>query len=704
MTRARARSERPTAGVTIRAGALRVGERELPLLSGALHYYRLDPACWEPAIASVKAMGFPIVESYVPWGVHELAPGRFDFGQRDPRRDLARFVALCDAQEMLVFLRPGPHINAEMTYFGLPERISHDKGCQARSPRQNPVVLFFPPRMFPVPSYASERFHEETARWYEAVGDVIAPHLYPAGPVVLLQVDNEAAYYFRNGPYCQDYHPDALALFRQHAERRAAARGQDAEELARAYGIAPGSDEELAPPAAFEATAVEELARPMDWASFQEALLVHALDRMRGAMTRAGLAGVPVVHNVALGDMGLPLSPPALAETVDLLGFDYYHSAREHETVKRRTLYLAGTFALPYAPELGAGAPPWFTPLSHDDSQLTAMTALAFGLRGFNLYMAVDRDRWYGAPVDARGEAREEAERWRALVEALVRTGFHRLRRPAQVALVLPREYARLSRATHLLGPVSPSTVEAMGGAPVDGCRQDTLGLRQPIQLAWWDALRHAAGALDAAGIPYVYVDADAPPARLEGMRVVLSPTYELADPARWALLRDAAEAGAVVGYGPHLPDRDEVGRPATFEASEAMRRVSLESRADAEALVAELAAELGLEAPFPVTPSPLQTAAHHDERGPRVLFVINPTGDKQRAEVTLPEAMSARDALSGEALPCEDRALRLPIGPHTARMIELSRAPADPRETAPAPRPRARRKKKRKKTKEEEQ
>ena len=44
---------------------------------------------------------------------------------------------------------------------------------------------------------------------------MLEPLLYPAGPIVMLQVDNEGALYFRDGPYDQDYHPDAIALFRE---------------------------------------------------------------------------------------------------------------------------------------------------------------------------------------------------------------------------------------------------------------------------------------------------------------------------------------------------------------------------------------------------------------------------------------------------------------------------------------------------------
>ena len=76
------------------------------------------------------------------------------------------------------------------------------------------------PFAFPVPSYASESFHDETARYFQLLGPALRPLLYPDGPIVLLQIDNEGALYFRDGAYDQDYHPDAVALYRSFLRRK----------------------------------------------------------------------------------------------------------------------------------------------------------------------------------------------------------------------------------------------------------------------------------------------------------------------------------------------------------------------------------------------------------------------------------------------------------------------------------------------------
>jgi beta-galactosidase len=693
--RASARATRPSAPSRTRLGrthlharALRVGDREVPLYSGAVHYWRLERDAWRRALSELARLGVPMVDTYVPWGVHELGPGEFDFGRRDPRKDLGAFLDLAREVGLLVLLRPGPHVNAELTWFGLPERICYDPHCQARSPSGNPVILPFPPVMFPVPSYASARFHQEVGAWYDAVAEVVRPRLYPDGPVALLQIDNEAAYYFRDGAYDQDYHPDALASWRTFLAKR---YGTVAE-LARAHGLpeVPASFDEAPAPTRFDGRAPGDLVRHLDWAEHKERMVCDALARMRARMERAGLSGVPVIHNLPLGDGGLPVSVPTLEGTVDLVGFDYYHGRREHRTIRRRTLYLAGTTDFPYAPELGVGAPPWFTPLAHDDSLYCALVALAYGLRGFNLYMAVDRDRWYGAPIDASGTPRAEAEVWRTLVRRLAEVGFHRLQRRAEVALVVPREYQRLSRATSLLGTLSPSILEAIGGTPVDACREDDLGFAGPVQVLWWRMLARFADALVAAGIPYVYVDSESLETRLEGRRVAISPSYEYASEARWRALCHFARQGGTVVYGPTIPGLDERMRRHPFEVPRRGRRVLVDTPEDAVRIVAELSAQLDLAYPFRARPAPVETTVHEGPQGePRVLFVINPGDRPVEALVALPGAMRFVDALSGAAFSGET-SLSVPLAARSARMLVVEGADATPTRVARVPRPSA--------------
>jgi len=168
------------------------GRRSLPFYAGAMHYWRVPRARWPLCLRALHGAGFTIVETYVPWRVHQPeagAPAKLD--------DLAAFLDAAKAEGLAVVLRPGPHVNAELTSFGIPDWVLGEPACQARTSRDTPAWLPVPPRAFPIPSYASSAFRAHVRRWYEAVAAVVAPYL--GDPVVAIGVDNEAQMFFRAG-------------------------------------------------------------------------------------------------------------------------------------------------------------------------------------------------------------------------------------------------------------------------------------------------------------------------------------------------------------------------------------------------------------------------------------------------------------------------------------------------------------------------
>ena len=446
-----ARAAAPEAArVVLSPHGLDLGNGEvLPLWAGAMHYWRHPPSEWRAGLEAMRAMGLRLVDTYVPWGVHEIGPGEFDFGERDPSpRRRAGSSSWRTSSASAACSGPGRTSTRSSRTSASPSAIVWDEACQARTPGGNPVILPIVPVAFPVPSYASDAFLDETARWFRAVGERASHLRWPDGPIVLVQVDNEGALYFRDGPYDQDYHPDAIQAFRaflraKYRQRVAALRAawvDDALEFA-----------DVEPPKRFDAHEMRQLARHVDWTEFHEQLLSTAMERMAASIAKAGLGGVPTTHNLPLGESATPLNPARMT-AIDLVGLDYYHRATptEHWTILRRTTELAsrceGRARPAFGAEVGAGFPPFFAPLDEHDSMYALMCALAYGLRGFNLYMAVERDRWIGAPIDPHGHARPMAALYTRLLAALDRTQFHTLRRRAPVRLVVPRALRRLAR------------------------------------------------------------------------------------------------------------------------------------------------------------------------------------------------------------------------------------------------------------------
>jgi beta-galactosidase len=631
----------------------------LPLWAGAMHYWRHAPEQWGPCLDAMKAMGLRVVDTYIPWGVHETAQGTFDFGESFARLDVAKFMRLCAERGLYVVARPGPHINAELTWFGLPERVVWDHECQARTPRDNPVILPIVPTAFPVPSYASDAFHDEAVLWFEAVGRVLAPLQYPHGPIVMWQIDNEGALYFRDGPYDQDYHPDAIRLFRSFLREKYSS----AKVLRDGWNEPNVTFATATPPHRFDAKTADELPRHMDWMEFHEHLLAQAMARFAKALENAGCAAVPTMHNLPLGEAATALNPGRIAQVVDLVGLDYYHPAnpKHHMTILRRTGELAarseGVRAPAYGAEVGAGFPPFFAPLDEKDSLYTLVTALAYGLRGFNLYMAVDRDRWVGAPIDEHGLPRRLADEYHALVEVLDRVKFNTLRRRTPVRLVVPRALRRLSRATHAFGPVTPAFFNITGAGPLESCLEDDLGLGRAsggeggeekafapaAPIAGESFVRAFERALVARGVPFAYAGGEALAASIEGAAWIVCTTTGGLKRDVLDTLRDAQARGAAVTIGPSVPRRD--GSMRLLDRPHDVRGLEVEPLDDparADALVARFVEALDLPT-FPCDPPAVYVTVHEDEKGvPRVAFVMNPEPEEVLATVGLGKRVRA--------------------------------------------------------------
>ena len=673
--RARSRSE---AKVELAPEGLRIGGDIVPLHVAAVHYWRLETDVWRPALDAVKSLGFRVVDIYVPWGVHETAPGTFDFGRQDPRLDVVRFVNLASELDLFIIARPGPHINAELTGFGLPERVIWDAACQARSPNGKPVILPVPPLAFPVPSYASETFHSEVARWFAAVGAELGPLVHPHGPIVLVQVDNEGALYFRDGVYDQDWHPDALRKYRRFLQNRY----ERVATLRAAYRDDVVTFAKAEPPKCFDAKTAEELVPHLDWAQFQEQMLAESFALMREHLEAAGLGGVPTSHNLPLSEGATPLDPERVGRAVDLLGLDYYHGASlpQRAEIARRTSELAERSRArghpAFACELGAGFPPFFPPLTERDNSFTVLAALAYGLSGFNAYMAVERDRWVGAPIDARGRIRASAESWRRLLLALERTRLGELQRQTAVHIVVPRSFRRFARVSHAFGPLSAALFQILGGGAQEAAFEDDLGLGAPVLIETERFVRQLERALEREHIPFAIVGGDLFEHSLQTARWVVVASTGALEPGLQKAMERGWRRGAALSVGPYPPERDGRFRPMNNrlilpEGGPVPALLGIGADALAAA-VAHAARELALPR-VRVEPSDVFATLRSDERGHRkVAFVLNPTEWAHECSLFVDGAKSAIDALDGTRFDARDGSIALPVAGRTVRMLEL--------------------------------
>ena len=631
-------------------------ERRIALWAGAMHYWRVDPARWARCLHQLHDLGLTLVETCVPWRVHEPAPGQRAW---DRGRDLARFLEAAHAAGLGVVLRPGPHVGAGLSGGGMPDHVLGDPACQARTARGTPVWLPMPPRAWPVPSYASAAFLARVHAWYAVVAEVARPYLAPDGPVVAIGVDSEAHMFSRLGAYDHDYHPEAVAAWR-------AASGLDGE-----------------PPRGW---LPDDAARCISWVRFKDQYVAHALGAFARSLDDVGLGRVARFHNLPSGHHGLYDLRGIQRAIAGPVGIDAYTPRARFPELRRRALAAVGNAApIPIAFEVGVGSTPWFPPLdAGDDPQRERdqlLGLLAAGIRGFNLVMAVERDRHHGAAIDGSGALAPHAAWIRALTAVLAEVEWPALRRRAAVAVVDMRADARFGQATCIVDPVTPVVGELLGlgaggAAELGGDRAAVL------QRRWQDAI---GGALDLARVPYVIVDEAAGEDELAGYRVVIAPTQDRIDRGLAHTLRALAEhKRAIVVVGPGAPGHDELGQPFGDALPRRIGRLKAGSLDDLPGLAADLAAlaaepgDAWLDAWLIERPDDVHAYAHADPAGAvRAVFVASDADRPARAVLLVDDtALVLRDPFSHERIPAIGGRATIALAARGVRMLVVERAP----------------------------
>lgn len=157
------------------------------VLSGEVHYFRLDRADWADRLDAAVDAGLTAVATYIPWLVHETRDGSLDVtGRTRPELDVGAFLDLCAERGLGVIARPGPFVMAELKHEGLGQRLF----------REHPEVV--PPGWdgarpdATVVDYLHPAYLAACREWYDAVLPVLAARTSSrGGPVVAVQLDNE---------------------------------------------------------------------------------------------------------------------------------------------------------------------------------------------------------------------------------------------------------------------------------------------------------------------------------------------------------------------------------------------------------------------------------------------------------------------------------------------------------------------------------
>ena len=137
-------------------------------ISGEFHFSRMSDSRWEDELIKMKIGGLNIVATYVFWIHHEEKEGEFDFSGR---RNLRRFVTLCQKHGLYVILRVGPFGHGEVRNGALPDWL-YGKPFDVRTTNQE--------------------FLAYVRRLYDKIGQEVAGLFFKDnGPIIGVQLDNE---------------------------------------------------------------------------------------------------------------------------------------------------------------------------------------------------------------------------------------------------------------------------------------------------------------------------------------------------------------------------------------------------------------------------------------------------------------------------------------------------------------------------------
>lgn len=373
--------------VTIREQKVWVDQTAIPLLSGEVHYWRLDPNSWRAVLRPVHEMGIQTVATYVCWDFHQVAPGQYDFtGETDPRRNLIRFLDLLTEEGFWIIIRPGPYIYSEWKNNGVPDEA-------AKYHRLSP------------------EFKALAEPYMAAVTEAIRPHLASnGGRIILWQADNEI------DPWPHLY-TEALGLGRQV--------GLFHTYLRERYGTVECLNDawQTGYTDIDQARAVSEMFREdprlmgryNDFRSFLHWYVNQVAAWAVGVYRQLGV-DVPIILNAYSG-VSTQLWAD-LEQIADLVGSDIYPSREylyrpgEQRHVIEALRYARTFSKAPYVAEFEAGI--WHDwlgdvgTLTGNHYRLICLSALLGGAVGWNWYMLVNRDNWYQSPINEWGRTRPE--------------------------------------------------------------------------------------------------------------------------------------------------------------------------------------------------------------------------------------------------------------------------------------------------------
>lgn len=361
------------------------------VVSGEIHYFRLNPKLWEKHLRLVKDSGANTTSTYIPWDWHEYEEGMFDFtGQTNPARNLIRYIKLCKKVGLDLIVKPGPYILAEYDSHGLPAWLLDKCSKDSFALDENGNVI-----SRDLMSYMSDKYLHYTFLWYEKVMPIISDNQQSNnGPIIMMQVCNEVGVFqWLTGKI--DYNPSVIRLYKNFLIDKY----KSIESLNKTYDTNHSSFEKISAPVGKIETK-QEYSAYFDFHLFYRHYFALYLDTLIKKI-RSFNIDVQLTHNIPGWIYGNAAELPMLISTYEeimrtrndiIFGLDHipeflsFRNAHS-DLACNKILEAMQRYAPVWAAEFQAGTREHHVKSDANDLETFYFASLAHGMKGYNYYM-----------------------------------------------------------------------------------------------------------------------------------------------------------------------------------------------------------------------------------------------------------------------------------------------------------------------------
>lgn len=391
-----------------------------------LHYFRVEKRYWSVCFEKIKKAGFRIISTAVPWNLHQSKNKDIDFnGFQESRKDLVVFLELAREFGFKIILRPGPWIAGQWPNGGIPDFVLQDEELLARDSKGETIPLTDPSGVpaGKLVSYLHPHFQHFLKNYMKNLIETTRNYIHPRGPVFMVEFDFETSFCRKTDAGDADYNEYVLnTLYPNFLEEKF----ENIKQLNALYKEKNKSFADIEPMREFDKLTIKDLPKLLDWYHFKEKYLSDFLDGLEDLFKSytvlpfffrslyfkserplpefsLSVAGPDESDSQGEGESEGTSDIEHLVSTSvfpDGSSFDLMQKARYMRTAHNfawSSAFISGNMTL------NVEESEVMMPITDGRRRFFAAAGLAGGFKGINHYMFVNRDHWYGAPIDSDG-------------------------------------------------------------------------------------------------------------------------------------------------------------------------------------------------------------------------------------------------------------------------------------------------------------